>query len=238
VAVVAMGVAAGGWRALNARKRPGMIIPPGRPNVRRPVGRSRFYWIKDRLLTNWGYYGAILQHGMTARLRRAAGFLQLERAGPYMPPITFPGVEDVVLNSAGRRLLETSGLTGFTFQAVHKTRIVDLRWHDWDLTAAKPREVPASGEAEDYILERRPDSRIAEEMGDIWELVVPVTAKIGRAREKVDSARELYLELGSWNGADIVRGNGFGSPLVTERARAWFEEYLGGYTQFEEFTCR
>jgi len=172
---------------------------------------------------------------MTARV---GNLLSLERAGPYMPPITFPGVGDVILNAPGRKLLEASRLTGFTFQPVNKTRIVELPWHDWDLTADKPREYPESGEPEDYILGRPPNARVAEEMGDIWELVVPVTAKISRPREMVKSFRELYVERGTWNGADVFRGHGYGGPLVTERAKAWMEEYFGTYVRFDEFPSR
>jgi hypothetical protein len=199
---------------------------------------TRFYRMSGRSLTRWGDYGDILQNGMTSHLARAGNLLSLERTGSYMPPITFPGVGDVVLNAAGRKLLEASGLTGFTFQPVNKTRIVDLPWHDWDLTADKPREYPESGEPEDYILERPPNARVAEAMGDIWELVVPVSAKIGRPREMVKSFRELYVERGSWNGADVFRGHGYGGPLVTERAKAWMGKYLGGYVRFDEFATR
>jgi hypothetical protein len=75
-------------------------------------------------------------------------------------------------------------------------------------------------------------------MGDIWELVVPITARIGRPRPIVNSYRELYLEPNTWNGADIFRGDGFGGVLVTERAKLWLEGHLGAYTEFEEFDCR
>jgi len=219
---------------------------PGKPSVKNPVplppvnrgANAKFYRIDGRRLTKWGDYGDILQDGMTAHLGRVNGLLSLERTGPYMPPITFPGIGDVVLNSAGRKLLESSGLTGFSFQPVNKTRIVDLPWQDWDRTTDQPPQFPESGEPEDYILERAPNARVAGQMGDIWELVVPVTAVIGRPREDVRSFHELWLKLDSWNGADIIRGDGYGSPLVTGRAKAWFEEHLGAYTQFEEFAYK
>jgi hypothetical protein len=203
-----------------------------------PVATVHFYRVSGRPLTHWGDYGDILQHGMTAHLSRVGNLLSLERAGPYMPPITFPGVGDVVLNGPGRRLLEASRLTGFTFQPVNKSRIVEIPWHDWDLTADKPPEYPESGEPEDYILGRAPNARVAKEIGDIWELVVPVTAKIGRPREIVNSFHELYVERGSWNGADVFRGHGYGGPIVTARAKAWMEEYFGGYVRFDEFASR
>jgi hypothetical protein len=126
-----------------------------------------FYKIEARSLTNWGDYGDILQHGMTAHLKRDNGFLSLERTGPYMPPITFPGLGDIVLNSDGRKLLDASGLGGFSFQPVNKIRVVNLAWNDWNLAADEPPEYPESGEPEAYILGRPHDPDVAEKMGEI-----------------------------------------------------------------------
>jgi len=155
-----------------------------------------------------------------------------------MPPITFPGIGDVVLNSQGRQLFEASGLTGFSFQPVKKARIVHLPWEEWDRSADDPREYPDSGEPEDYILERPHDPGLAEAMGELWELLVPITAKVARPRKIVESFRELWVEHDSWNGADIFRGQGFGSPLVTERAKRWLETQVGTFTAFSELESR
>jgi len=199
---------------------------------------AHFYRVYELPLTSWGDYGHILQHGMTAHLARTGNRLSLERTGPYMPAITFPGIGDVVVNAAGRKLLEASHLTGFTFRPVYKARIVELRWHDWDLTANEPREYPLSGEPEDYILGHPASARVAAEMGDIWEVVVPVSAKIGRPRENVDSFDELWVERSSWNGADVFRGRGYGGPLVTEGAKDWMQQRLGEYVRFDEFASK
>jgi hypothetical protein len=199
---------------------------------------TKFYRIKEHPLTLWGDYGNILQHGMTVHQARVGGLLSLERTGPYMPPITFPGAGDVVLTSAGRALLEASALNGFTFQPVAKARIVELHWHEWDRTTGDPPEFPESGEPEDYILAREPNADVAREMGDLWELVVPITAIIGRPRPMVMSYRELYIEVNSWNGSDVFRGDGFGAILVTEGAKLWLAEHFGDYMEFDEFDSR
>jgi hypothetical protein len=199
---------------------------------------ARFFRIDGRPMTSWGAYGDILQHGMTAHLPRTEGLLSLERSGPWMPPITFPGVGDVVLDASGRALLERSGLTGFEFRPVYKALIVDLRWEESDLAADEPPEYPETGEPEDYILEAPHDPDVAEQLGDVWELVIPVTAVIGRPRLMVDSFHELHVQLDSWNGADLFRGNGYGGVLCAERARLWFEDYLGQYVAFEEFNSK
>lgn len=81
-----------------------------------------FFKISGRSVSHgeWGDYGDILQHGMTAHSRRVDGKLALERTGPYIPPITLPGIGDIVLTSEARQLLEASDLSGFSFAPVEK----------------------------------------------------------------------------------------------------------------------
>src|SRR5262250_3064070 len=107
-----------------------------------------FFMISERSIfpEDWGDYGDILQHGMTSHLSRVDGRLALERTGPYIPPITLPGIGDVVLTSRARGDLESSGLSGFTFLPVEKTLIVELHWEEWRLDAEEPAEFPETGE--------------------------------------------------------------------------------------------
>jgi hypothetical protein len=67
---------------------------------------DEFFTIRARSVTtsDWGDYGDMLQHGMAHR--RTDGRLALERTGPYVPPITMPGIGDVVVTSDTRKLLE------------------------------------------------------------------------------------------------------------------------------------
>jgi hypothetical protein len=183
----------------------------------------------------WGDYGHILQHGMTSDLTRVEGRLALERTGPFIPPITLPGIGEVVLTSSARKLLESSGLTGFSFKPVQKVLTVELHWENWDLTAEEPPHFPDSGEPEDYIL-GQPDSPSASAaLGDLWEVFVPATATILRPKAAVDSYKELRLDLSTWNGADLFRSDGYDSILLSERARDWFSEHWGEYVDFQEF---
>jgi|SRR4029077_5312918 hypothetical protein len=94
------------------------------------------------IAANWDDYGDMLQHGMTAHSAREEGLLSLERTGPFISPITLPGIGDLVLTSSARNLLESSNLTGFSFRPVLKKLIVDLRWQNWDLTAEEPPIYP------------------------------------------------------------------------------------------------
>ena len=128
-----------------------------------------FYRVEERDL--WGGYSHILVAGMTGHLRRKDGLLQLERTGPFVPPLTFPGLHDVVATDDFRRKLESSRLAPFEFRPVIKARIVEYHWHNWDLAADNPKEFP-DGEPEDYILARPHSEKVAQQIGDIWEVVL------------------------------------------------------------------
>ena len=187
---------------------------------------------RSKIEERWGDYGHILQHGMS---RRRGGLLALERTGPYISPITFPGIGDVLLTSSARTLLESSGLTGFSFRPVEKALTVELHWENWDLGSEDPPVFPDSGEPEDYLL-GQPDSPSASAaLGALWELVVPATASILRPKSVVDSYKELLLDLNTWNGADLFRSDGYGSILFSERGRNWFTEHWREYVEFQEF---
>lgn len=198
---------------------------------------ARIFKIDDRPVTreDWGDYGHILQHGMSSHSSRADGLLQLERTGPYVPPITLPGIGNVILTTPARQLLESSGLTGFSFRPVKKALTVELHWETWDWSAEEPEEFPESGEPEDYILGQPHSPSASAAIGDLWEVVVPPTATIISPKRVADSYRDLRLDLSTWNGADLFRSAGYDAVLFTERARDWFTEQWGDYIRFDEF---
>jgi hypothetical protein len=173
----------------------------------------------------WGDYGAILAHGMTAHLPEVGGLLQLERTGPYVPPITFPAGSDIVVTAAARTLLEASGLTGFDFRRVIKARIVRSAWETWDRSAPEPLEYPESGEPEDYILGRPHDEVLAEALGELSEVDIAPSARVLRG----DAVR---LVAASWNGRDFFRAAEVRRTFVSERARRWLEETFPDHVSF------
>jgi len=179
----------------------------------------------------WGDYGDILEHGMAAR---SNGRLALERTGPYIAPITFPAVGNVILTDDGRRQLESSGLSGFSLLPVEKAHIVELRWDQWDLTAEEPHEYPDSGEPEDYILARPHSPIAARELGELWEVEVPLSIKIVRPAI-VNSYKDLLIDPSTWNGADLVRSKDFGSILYSEKARECLSDLWGRFLEFHHF---
>lgn len=186
----------------------------------------------------WGDYGDILRHGMSSHLEESPdGLLQLERTGPYVPPISFPGFEIVVTDGC-RRQLEASGLTGIGFKPVYKVRIVDLPWHTWDLTADEPAEYPESGEPEDYLLEREHSARLADAMGPLWQLVVTEAAETVRESAEDRWNDGIYLQTATWTGVDIFHASGVGYVYVSDAAQAWLSKELANHVSFRECLLR
>lgn len=178
----------------------------------------------------WGDYGDILMHGMTAHLGRAAdGLLQLERTGPFVPPISFPGIGDIVVTHRFREKLEASKLTGLLFRPLHKVRIVKVDWDQWDRTNDLPPQLPKTGEPEDYILGRRHSATLANEIGSLWELAPYVAAEAARAQ----SGGPLVVRVSSPT-PDIFRASGARHNYVSESAQTWCLDHATEYVAFQE----
>jgi hypothetical protein len=184
----------------------------------------------------WGDYGYILRHGMTDHLGRAMdGFLQLERTGPFIPPISFPGISALVVTEICKRHLESSGLTGFTFQPVHKVRIVELPWHTWNPSAARPALYPESGEPADYILALHHSVPLADSLGEVWEVVLSVGAKIEREPASDPPGKAcIYLQQESWSGADLFRALDVGYLYASDRAQQWLATSYSEHVAFHD----
>lgn len=181
----------------------------------------------------WGDYGDILLCGVTAHLSRQDGMLQLERTGPFIPPISFSGIRDIVVTDVCRALLEASGLTGFTFRPVIKRHIVHLEWERWDRTTEDPPEFPETGEPEDYILERPHSPEIAEGMGNLWEVVLGEHAVVERVpRGPGSTDNDIYVVQASWDGTDFFRASTVGYVYVSEQAKTWLEQVAAEWVSF------
>ncbi|MEX0718087.1 MAG: hypothetical protein WD066_15955 [Planctomycetaceae bacterium] len=102
---------------------------------------TRFHTL-EKPRHSWGDYYDMLLHGMSGHLGREGGLIQLERTGPFIPPVSLPGVGDLVVTDAFRKTLERSALAGLRFQPVIKKSIARLDWHTWDPEADEPAEYP------------------------------------------------------------------------------------------------
>lgn len=194
------------------------------------------FYILEEPESFWGDYSDILTHGMAAHSEGVfEGPLLLSRTGPYIPPISFPGVGNVVVTDEFKKKIEDSGLRGFSFMPVIKKHIVRLDWQEWDKTTDDPPEFPESGEPEDYILERAHSSALAEELGPLWEIVIEESATV----KKIKSDESLtgvvvYLVPESWNGNDFFRAHDVRYVYLTEKARDLLKENCPKHVSFKE----
>jgi len=187
------------------------------------------------LPSEWGDYAQILQQGMGVHSAKVDGKLQLERTGPFIPPITFPGLRGFVMTAEAKASLEKSGLSGYTFRAVDKKLIVKLPWEEWDLSAPEPAWYPETGEPEDYILGQPHSREAAEALGDLWEVEIVPSVKVLRNERIVGTYRDLTIDSSTWDGSDIFASKDVGYTFFTERGQNWFFGQFGECIDFEEF---
>jgi hypothetical protein len=182
----------------------------------------------------WGDYGAILIAGIGNG--RENGTYRLQRTGPFIPPITFPGWSIVVTESF-RKQLEEAGLTGLSFHPVIKSLIVEYHWEKWDRRAEDPEEIPGpDGEPEDYILGHPHSPKTAQEMGVLWEprLQRLVTAELVNHRGVADGDIWLQGPLSAVDEVDFFLPELFEWMMVSSRAKNWLETHVKEWVRFEE----
>jgi hypothetical protein len=170
---------------------------------------------------------------MTRHLPERDGLLQLERTGPFVPPISFPAA-DVVVTHAMRTSIESSTLTGIVeYRPVIKARIVNVDWQSWDQSLELPPILPRSSEPEGYILESSHDLRLAQEIGPLWQ-VLPL--RWGNACRKLIKMPRTYVTtfVGDGNsGPDIFVPRGTQLVAVNDRAREWLMSTVSQFVDFE-----
>jgi hypothetical protein len=186
---------------------------------------SRFYRLM-RPEPPWGDYGDVLIHGMASRSK--TGELELQRSGPFVPPISQPG-KRVVVTSVFLGELRESTLKGFEVGPVTKKRIPKIDWHDWEPFGTKAMKYPAGSEPENYLLRRKHSPEAASALGELWEL---------RFQPGIHVSREggYHLVPSSWDGADFVVAKDE-HPIynyVSERARDWLLQRAPKWVAFEE----
>ena len=140
------------------------------------------------------------------------------------------------MTDAFRRELETSGLEGLRFQPVMKKLIARYNWDAWDRDAKEPVKYPRGGEPENYILGKRHNAAAAEQMGELWEVLLGETARVHRVGST--GACDIYLLTDSWRGEDLFHAQGVGYIYATERAKGWLEEHAKECVAFREASTK
>jgi len=191
----------------------------------------------------WGDYGTILTGGLAKRDEQS-GLLHLERVGPFAPPIMLgygPTGRISLVTQAFREKLVAANFGGLDFKPTIKKHIVYLRWEKWDRQQRYPFEDPPGGEPENYITEAEHSEKASSEMGEIWELTVPVLATCRVARKEryrlslYQPQTRWYLTRPEENHGGLFRPPGNSHHLfIDETRRAWFEREAEGWVEFED----
>jgi hypothetical protein len=167
-----------------------------------------------RVEVRWGDYGEILHHGISWNRERVDGVIQLERTGPFIPALSMPSTDEVVIVDDLRHRLCASDLHGFVVRPVVKRKVVRLEWETWPHTD-EPAQYPAGGEPENYVLRRKHDDRTAEALGALWELTAACSVQFC-----TDDANAVFVDQPA---RDFFSGSKrHPGVYVSARAREWF----------------
>lgn len=179
----------------------------------------------------WGDFGRVLVHGLSAHLPRRDGLIQLERTGPFIPPLSFPGVADVIVTTPMRSMLEAAHLAGVSFKLVCKARVTRVVWTDWN-REKPPAFVPPSGKPEDYILSLPDDRALADAMGDLWELDAQTVGSARRELAVGQPSKYRFIVTVPPSTPDVFHSDGLRYMFVTSRARDFFNTVVPDVTEF------
>ena len=186
----------------------------------------------------WGDYGSILISG-SAHRESEGGPLLLHRAGPFLPPISFPwlraGGYRIVVSDEFRRELDSAGFAGLRFEPAVKSRIIKLAWDEWDRTAAQPKQYPPGGEPESYIWDKPHDARVATQMPEAWEFLPPlVRLRMERLEDPRGGYLDKYRAFPSEQGYPSLFSSrhDYGNLIVDDETRRWFERSVGEWVRF------
>lgn len=182
----------------------------------------------------WGDYGRILIHGIASHLPREDGIIQLERTGPFIPPLSFPAVGIVIATQGARELLAGSTLGDLQWLPVIRRHIVHSDWPSWDLAASNPPVMPPQGEPEGYVLGQPHDAELAQATPDLWELQA---ARFGSGTSKRVSRgnSEISLTL-EGEPPELFRANGLRHLFASERAAEWLTQHFSEWIALRPVT--
>ena len=190
---------------------------------------ERFYLLMPPYF--WGAFSIVLVSGSFGDPMRVDGVLQLERTGPFMPPVTMPETGSLVLSADAadevRRQWPDSELL-----PVHKSKIVMIRWETWDRSNEDPFLIPCDGEPDSYILDGLHSEAASAGLGDLWEL--PLTEGADATFVKLGPGeRDILIRSSTWNGADVFTV-GRGIIVVSETGKKFFESVANEWLSFRE----
>lgn len=178
------------------------------------VLQASFYALKS---AGEGDYERLLISGITGYLPRKDGMLQLERIGPFIPPLSRPS-DDVIVTAEFLQTLRKSEFNDWTTIPVIKELICLSEW-------TPDGEATMPGDPEDSILGGQHDQNLADEMGDLFELVLPVGCIARSCATAAYANKYGVLVYHSFNGGDLfsVQLPGGIQPVCSDRFKRWAE---------------
>jgi hypothetical protein len=193
----------------------------------------KFYEIRQPAI--WGDYGNILFGGMTQRLGRRNAKLQLERTGPFIPPISFTGF-DLLVTEEMREELAASNLAKIEFRPVIKKRIALLHWEKWDRSRDIPSEYDFTiEEPEDFVLKFPHSEEASRKMGDVYEVILPKCCRCeDQGYDAETDCLKWSLDITDWDGSHIFLAKAPGDYVlfVSEIGKRWIEKHAEGWLKF------
>jgi hypothetical protein len=90
-----------------------------------------------------------------------------------------------------------------------------------------------NGGPENYILARPHSALIADQLGDLWEVILPEDAEV----EGVKIGRgdwEYRVHQSTWQGSHLFRAKGKRHVIATEESKSWLEDRAQEWLGFQE----
>ncbi len=123
--------------------------------------------LKNKIMP-WGDYGSILLSGMACHRGMILGRLQIERTGPFIPPIIDAGIWRFIVSSRLKERIQNDHPDVRLIRSI-KRKISKVEWEKWDINADKPLFYPDEGEPENYILSKWHNIKTSMQMGPIYQ---------------------------------------------------------------------
>lgn len=201
------------------------------------------YLLEQRRL--WGHFGEYLIGGRTTRTHLSPAPMDLERFGPFVPPLYTTHIRVLVCDSL-RRAIERERPFKVEFRSTHYERLLPLPWHEWDLNAEQPPLIPSHRDPEYYyfdIMDTMSDEQreaacaeLARTMERSWELILPVipcdvTWNQQEGKHFVRLQHQQYKGIFYPSKAEVW-------PLAAQDAKDWLEAHVGPWAHFEPLVMR
>src|SRR5262245_49236202 len=91
----------------------------------------------------WGDSGHTLWNGFTEKCDEPGRpAILVSRTGPFVPPITLPGLDCVLVTDEFRQKLSAEGFSGLSFEPVGYRKVVPIAWEQWNTNAQDPLFYP------------------------------------------------------------------------------------------------